>query len=444
MRAEQLIVSSVLVGALVLQAARPQRRMLVVTLGAALAALTTSVSGLGTAADLLADVPWDVLVILAALGLLTQVFVASRLFGVLAAASARRSAADPRKILVLFAVVMFVVSGLANNVTALLLVLPVLLTLLKLLSVDQRYLSWTLGVLLVSCNLGGAASPIGDFPAILLLGRGSMTFDAYLTNALPPTAVALGVVLALTVLLVRPTRGLDDDPVGRRVSVAVMDALHRNVRLDRSLFAWPAAALGVMLVAWVVAPRASGLTPELIAWLGVGAALVAAPALGERLIRSRIDVEAALFLLALFVMVAAVRRTGVFEDVAAALAGLPVPPVVQLVIFLLIAGVLTGVFSAGPSMAALLDVAESLATRLPPHAVYVGLALSVCAGSSLFLTAATSGPMAQALTERAGLRDGEGAALRFGFFEFLPVGLMSFGVIQATGIVWALVAVSRG
>lgn len=444
MRAEQLIASGVLVGALVLQAARPQRRMLVVTLGAGLAALTTSIAGLGTAADLLADVPWDVLVILAALGLLTQVFVASRLFGVLAAAAARRSAADPRRILLLFGVVMFVVSGLANNVTALLLVLPVLLTLLKLLSVDQRYLSWTLGVLLVSCNLGGAASPIGDFPAILLLGRGSMTFDAYLSSALPPTIVALCALLALTAVVVRPERGLDDDPVGRRVSVAVMDALHRSVRLDRSLFAWPAAALGVMLVAWVVAPRSSGLTPELIAWLGVGAALVAAPALGERLIRSRIDVEAALFLLALFVMVAAVRRTGVFEDVAAALAGLPVPPIVQLVVFLLMAGLLTGVFSAGPSMAALLDVAESLATRLPPHAVYVGLALSVCAGSSLFLTAATSGPMAQALTERAGLRDGEGAPLRFGFFEFLPVGVVSFGVIQATGVVWALIAVARG
>src|SRR5690606_15719674 len=128
-----------------------------------------------------------------------------------------------------------------------------------------------------------------------------------------------GLLLGLTLLVVRPARALDDDPVGRRVSVAVMDALHRAVRLDRGLFAWPAIALAVMLVAWVVAPRESGLTPELIAWLGVGAALVAAPALGERLIRSRIDVEAALFLLSLFVMVAAVRRTGVFDDVAAGL-----------------------------------------------------------------------------------------------------------------------------
>ncbi|MCO5167069.1 MAG: SLC13 family permease [Planctomycetes bacterium] len=444
MRPEQAIAGALLVGALVLQAARPQRRLLVVTIGAGLSALTTALAGLGTAADLLSDVPWDVLVILAALGLLTQVFVASRLFGVLAAAAARRSGADPRRLLALFAGVMFVVSGLANNLTALLLVLPVLLTLLKLLGVDRRYLAWTLGVLLVACNLGGAASPIGDFPAILLLGRGSMRFDAYLAAALPPTAAALLVIVGLTLWVVRPARGLPDDPVARRVSVAVMDALHREVRLDRRLFAWPAAALAVMLLAWVVAPRESGLTPELIAWLGVGAALVAVPALGERLIRTRVDVEAALFLLALFVMVGAVRRTGVFQDVAAGLAALPMPPVAQLVVFLLMAGLLTGVFSAGPSMAALLDVAESLATRLPPHAVYVGLALSVCAGSSLFLTAATAGPMAQAITERAGLRDPDGAPLRFGFSEFLPVGLVSFAVIQATAIAWALVAVARG
>lgn len=442
MTSAQLIASGVLVGTLLAQAARPQRRLVIVTLGAGLAALTTSLAGVGSAAELLADVPWDVLVILVALGLLTEAFVESRVFGVLAAASARRSGADPRVIVTLFAGVMYVVSALANNLTALMLVLPVLLTLLRLQTVDQRYLKWTLGVLLVSCNLGGAASPIGDFPAILLLGRGSMTFGAYLACAGPPTLVALALLLVLTRSVVRPARALDKDPMTRHVSVAVMSALHRNVRLDRRAFAIPASVLALMLVAWVVAPRESGLTPELIAWLGVGAVLVASPARGERLLRRRVDVEATLFLLALFVMVAAVRRTGVFHDVATGLAAMPVSPVLQLVLFLLLAGLLTGVFSAGPSMAALLDVATSLAQRLPPHAVYVGLALSVCAGSSLFLTAATSGPMAQALAERAQLRDAAGRPLRFGFAEFLPVGLLSFSLIQTVAIAWSLVAVA--
>ncbi|HRI67230.1 MAG TPA: hypothetical protein PK156_23465 [Polyangium sp.] len=109
----------------------------------------------------------------------------------------------------------------------------------------------------------------------------------------------------------------------------------------------------------------------------------------------------------------------------------------QLFAFLILAGVLTGLFSAGPSMAALLEVAASLAKRLPPSAVYVGLALSVCAGSSLFLTAATSGPLAQALTERADLRDAQGRRLTFVFFDFLPTGLLGFAVIEMVALVYA-------
>ena len=70
--------------------------------------------------------------------------------------------------------------------------------------------------------------------------------------------------------------------------------------------------------------------------------------------------------------------------------------------------------------------------------VYVGLALSVCAGSSLFLTATTSGPLAQALTERAKLVDPDGRPLRFGFLEFLPAGLLGFAIIQTVAIAWAL------
>jgi hypothetical protein len=74
--------------------------------------------------------------------------------------------------------------------------------------------------------------------------------------------------------------------------------------------------------------------------------------------------------------------------------------------------------------------------------VYVGLALSVCAGSSLLLTAATAGPLMQSLVERAGLRDVHGQPLVFGFKEFLPVGLLGFCVILAVGIARTLWAVA--
>lgn len=436
----RLLLGAILVATLALQAKWPTWRLLIVLGGAAVSCLASSAMGVAKTAALLSDVPWDVIVILVALGLLTELFVETRLFGILALGSTRLSGGRPRVLLAVFAVAMYLVSGLVNNLTALLLVLPVLLILLKLLSVSQRYLAWMLGVMLVACNLGGAATPIGDFPAILLLGRGAMTFRDYLIAAAPPTAVALVVLLVVTLAVVRPDRSLVRDPVATRLSLAVMGALYRNVRLDWRLFLPLAAVLGAMLVAWVKIPAASGIGPELIAWLGVGVALAVRPRVGETVLRSRVDVEAVLYFVALFVMVAAVRRSGLFGAVAQSLVSLPVPSVVQLVLFLLLTGVLTGLFSAGPSMAALLEVGASLATRLPPTAVYVGLALSVCAGSSLFLTAATSGPMAQILTERGQLRDAEGRALTFDFMAFLPVGLVSFAIIQGVALLFAFVA----
>jgi Na+/H+ antiporter NhaD/arsenite permease-like protein len=436
MSVTEALLAFILLASLLLQAALPSRRLVVVTAGAALAALASALLGTATAPQLLADVPWDVIVILVSLGLLSQLFVESRLFGVLALWATRWSRAQPRRVLLLFAVGMYVVSGLVNNLTALLLVLPILLILFKLLGVRQRYVSWTLALVLVACNLGGAATPIGDFPAILLLGRGAMSFDTYLVRAVPTTLVALAVLLGLAMAFVRPERELARHPISAQLTLATMGALYRHVRVDTRKLLPAAGWLGAMLVAWVVVPRESGVTADLVAWLGAGAALVGAGALGERILRTRVDVEAALFLLSLFVMVGAVKRSGLFAGVARWLQGLPIPPLAQLFVFLVAAGLLTGLFSAGPSMAALLEVAERLAAQHPPEAVYVGLALSVCAGSSLFLTAATSGPLAQALTERADLRDPSGALIRFGFLEFLPAGLVSFCVIQSVALAW--------
>lgn len=436
----RMLLPAILVAALVLQALIPQRRVLIVTCGAALACLSTTLLGVATLPRLLADVPWDVLVILVALGVLSRLLAEARLFDRLAVVATRASRADALRALVVFAVVMYVVSGVVNNITALVLVLPVLHVLLKLTGPRQRYVSWTVGILLVACNLGGAATPIGDFPAILLLSGGRMTFLGYLQRATPATAVALVLLLAVVLIAVRPAEGVARDPVSARLTRAIVEAMHRSIALDRRTFIPAAISLTLMLAAWTLVPASTGVTPDLICWLGVGLALALRHRLGEKLIRSGIDAEATLFLLSLFVMVVAVRRTGMFEAVAGSIQNLPISAAAQLVIFLLVAGVVTGIFSAGPSMAALLDVADSLAKRLPPAAVYVGLALAVCAGSSLFLTAATSGPLAQAITERADLRDPEGNKLRFGFFEFLPAGILSFVVIETVAIGYGLFA----
>jgi Na+/H+ antiporter NhaD/arsenite permease-like protein len=431
----------ILAGCIVLQALRPERRLLIVLSGAGLACLVSSLTGAVTTTRLLAAVPWDVLVLLVALGLLTEVLAASRVFSIVAVRATRLTGARPGVFAALFSVGMFFVSGLVNNLTALLLVVPVMLIVFRQMGVTQRYLSWCLGVVLVACNLGGAATPIGDFPAVLLLGSGAMQFGEYLRLAFPLALAALVGVLVAAGALARPAQDVETNRLAARLTVASVSAMHRGLAVEWKYFAPGAAALGAMLAAWFLIPSSTGVGPELIGWLGALAALLASGLPGERLVRKRVDVEATLFLLGLFVMVGAVRETGAFAALAQWLVSLPISPLAQVAVFLVVAAVLTGIFSAGPSMAALLEVANVLARQHPPGAIYVGLAMSVCAGSSLFLTAATAGPLTQALVERAGLKGPSGEVLRFGFFQFAPVGVLGFAVILGVGMVSTLLAV---
>ena len=437
----QLGFALLLVATLVAQAVLPRFRLLIVLAGAALACGGAAVLKIATLGAVLASVPWNVLLILIALGLFTERLAATQVFGLASVALVRAAGARPVALLLLSGVGMYLVSALVNNLTALLVLLPVLLTVFALSGVSSRYAVWTLGVLLVACNLGGAATPIGDFPAVLLLGRGTMSFERYLADALPATLLGISALLAIVALVVRPAKDVPVTALGQRLTLATLAQLYRGVRVDKALL-WPClGALVGMVIGWLALPASWGIGPALVAWLGAGVALLVRPKEGERLLKTAVDVEAVLFLLALFMMVGVVRETGLFFSVAQWLIATPFSPEGQVVVFLIAAALLTGLFSAGPSMAALLEVADVLAKNHAPEPIYIGLALAVCAGSSLFLTAATAGPLMQSLVERAGLRDFKGDKLSFGFKEFLPVGLLGFVVILSIAIartLWVL------
>lgn len=426
---------------LVAQAALPRWRLLIVMAGAALSCASAAALGIASVSAVFAGVPWNVLLILVALGLFTQRLAATHIFGLASVALVRLARAHPVALLVLSGMGTFLVSSVVNNLTALMVLLPVLLTVFALSGVSRRYATWSLGVLLVASNLGGAATPIGDFPAVLLLGRGTLSFEAYLSAAVPPTLMSMVLLLLLVVLVVRPARDVPVTALGQRLTLVTLSQLYRGVRLDWPLLAPCLAALVGMMVGWLLLPASWGISPEMVAWLGAGIALLARPREGELTLKQGVDVESALFLLALFLMVAVVRETGLFAAVANALVATPLGYRGQVLVFLIAAAVLTGLFSAGPSMAALLEVADVLAKNHSAEPVYIGLALAVCAGSSLFLTAATAGPLMQTLVDRAALTDLRGQRVSFGFREYGPVGLLGFTLILGIAVartLWAI------
>jgi Na+/H+ antiporter NhaD/arsenite permease-like protein len=164
----------------------------------------------------------------------------------------------------------------------------------------------------------------------------------------------------------------------------------------------------------------------------------------ENIVRRETDIESALFLASLFSMVFAVETTGVLKLIGEHLAGLSAQPVICISALMVTTGLSTALFSAGPAMGAMLPIAKQVAPLYPEGTVYIGLALSVCAGSSFLLTAATSGPLTQTLVERFNLITNENQPAQFGFWTFLPYGVLSFVIIQVCAIAWTLIQLYTG
>jgi len=433
------VLISIMIATLIIQALIPARKMLVIFSGATVTTTIAATLGNQGILNIYNGVPWDVLVILLGLGIFSSLFAKSRLFSSLAVWCSRASRGKYLLILIMFSSIMFILSCTLNNLTALLLVLPVLLSILKALGVTQRFIALCFSMLIVACNLGGAATPIGDFPAILLMGTGSISFARYLILAFPMCILLFSTILALSAVYCNREKTEDAAPLERSLALISMAKLYRNVTIDRTIFYPGVGIFCLMFALWIIAGKI-GLSPGVICFLGVGLLMVIKNEEAEDIVRRWIDFESILFLTALFLMVSCMAGSGILDYIAGLMSEYFKDTKVLVCALMICCGISTAIFSAGPSMATMLPIAQQIISRgnVPGETVYVGLALSVCAGSSFLLTAATAGPLAQSMVEKSGLATKEERAARFDFITFLPFGVFAYVIIQIGGLIFVL------
>jgi len=432
----------VMIATLIIHALIPSRKMLVIFSGATVSITIAAILGNQSITSIYNGVPWDVLVILLGLGIFSSLFARSRLFSSLAVWCSRASQGKYLLVLIMFSSIMFILSCTLNNLTALLLVLPVLLSILKAIGATQGFIALCFSLLIVACNLGGAATPIGDFPAILLMGTGSISFLRYLVLAFPMCVFIFGILVVLAVVYYRKKERADASVLERSLALASMEKLYRNFTIDKTILYPGAGVFCLTFALWMIANRI-GLSPGVICFLGVGLLMVIKNEEAEDIIRHEIDFESILFLTALFLMVSCMANSGILDLIAGIMSEYFTDTKMLVCVLMICCGISTAIFSAGPSMATMLPIAQQIISKgnVPGDIVYVGLALSVCAGSSFLLTAATAGPLAQSIVEKSGLITREERTAKFDFMTFLPFGIFAYVVIQIWGLIFVLVRI---
>lgn len=253
-------------------------------------------------------IDWNVIFLLLGMMVIVGILRHCGLFEFLALWAARKADGDPRRLLTLLILVTAGISPVLDNVTTVLLVAPVTLAVCERLQLPPA--PYLISLVLAS-NIGGMATLIGDPPNIIIASRGGLTFNDFLIHALPLAVVLVaGLVVTMRWLYRRDLVAHVPPDIGHEVSghLYPATAIPDRRRLLRAL-----AVLAAVMVAFGLHTLVH-LDPSVVAMLGAGAMVVVTNATPEEFL-AEIELPTLAFFMALFVLVGALVKVGVIEDI---------------------------------------------------------------------------------------------------------------------------------
>lgn len=369
---------------------------------------------------------YDVLVILIVMELFTNLIAETGIMQLIAIKITEMSKGRKKDCLMMFGAMMFLISSCLNNITAVMMILPIVFVLLKTLEVDKRYVCVFFAVILALSNTGGAASPVGDFPAIVIMTSGITTFLSYLTHAFPLFALTSVAIIAVWGSRVKKE---EDDGALRKLAIMNLKSQYKNITIRFDVLKWLAVVFVGMFLAWSFVPQ-NIVPPEIIAVLGYVTAMVIC-SLKKINVNQKMDLKSVLTIASFLFFAEVVSETGILAMLAAYLQANIANPKLLVMAIMLITSLVAGIFSAGPAAAAMMPIIVQLCSGpLSAQAdwIAVAYAASICAGSSLFMWSATAGFILSGKVNDANITEEGGKNINWGVGQYMKYGFVNYAI----------------
>jgi len=368
-------------------------------------------------------VDWNVIFLLFGMMVIAGVMRRTGIFGWLAIRTVRLGRGNPLAILLLMAAVTALLSAFLDNVTTVVLLVPVTLYIASTLRISP--IPFVLAEVLAS-NIGGTATLIGDPPNILIGSASGLTFLDFLLNLTPVVAIIFAVFAGAMALLYRGRMAVT--PEVREAVMAIDDSEfisdHRLLRV--SLLVLALTILGFLLSSVIHQE------PATIALLGAVVLLLVARVDPDELIRE-VDWSTLLFFVGLFVLVEGLVATGVITALGTHLVELTGGDQTVTTLGLLwLSGIASAFIDNIPYTATMIPVVEQLGVAgLEIDPLWWSLALGACLGGNATIIGASANVVAASAVARAGHP--------ISFWQFLKVGglVALLSMVVSTVYLWA-------
>ncbi|HUG64423.1 MAG TPA: ArsB/NhaD family transporter [Gaiellaceae bacterium] len=352
-------------------------------------------------------IDWPTLGLLAGMMVIVALTEPTGVFTYVALKATQISRGNPVALVLLLSLMTGVLSAFLDNLTSILLVVPITLLIADMLRIPPIPLVL---VQVLASNIGGTATLIGDPPNILIGShRPELSFMDFIVNLAPVALFTLAVTSTMLAFAYR--KRLLPAPE-RAAQIAVLDPA-RDLRAAKHVKRTLAVLAGTIVAFFLHSPL--HVEPAVVALVGATVMLfVASDDVDDAL--GRVEWSTLMFFIGLFVMVGGLVEQGVVADVAEWLTELTGDSsVAEGMVILWGSAAGSAMVDNIPFTTAMLPVVDSIQGEEFDDGLWWSLALGACFGGNATMIAAAANVAATGILERTGNR--------VSFLQFLVVGL---------------------
>lgn len=356
-------------------------------------------------------IDFNTLGLLIGMMIIVNVTAETGLFKYVAVYSAKKAKGDPIRILILLFLITAFASAFLDNVTTVLLLVPVTFTITRQLKVNPFPFLFSQ---ILASNIGGTATLIGDPPNIMIGSAvKELTFMAFINNLAPIVIIILIVHIPIFVLLFR--NHLRTTP---ELKQSIMQFNEKEIITDRKLLSKSLFILGLTILGFFF-HQMLHLESATVALTGAFLLLLLTGEHSMEKAISKVEWTTIFFFVGLFVAVSGLVETGVISKIAdQAMKWTGGDLVATSMLILWLSAIASAFIDNIPFVAAMIPMIQEMGNLgvadLEP--LWWSLSLGACLGGNGTLIGASANLIV------AGLAEKEGYPVRF--FQFFKYGFL--------------------
>ena len=340
-------------------------------------------------------------------------------FEYLAIRAAKKAKGDPWKILVLFAIITAFSSAFLDNVTTILLIVPVTLVITDTLETNPIPFMFTE---ILIANIGGTATLIGDPPNIMIGSATGLGFVDFLVNLTPVVIVISFVVLFLLKLIYKDFLKAKDENKQKIMKMDETITIKDTLLLKKSLIVLFITILGFMVHAQFHLESAT-------VALGGAALLLVISKIDPEEILFEVEWTTIFFFMGLFILVGSLVEVGVIDNLAKKMLELTKGNLfVTTLTILWVSAIASAFLDNIPFVATMIPLIKAMTAsgQLDANPLWWALALGACLGGNGTIIGASANVIV------TGIMAKEGRPVSFMSFMRIGFPMMIVSIIIST------------